>query len=268
MTSACGATVARGPEMFDARQLLSVLLALVAVSSVGYVGFVSTHGPQADEQHQATRGASIDATTVGPQIDNVDRSHALDDASVPSVSLDVGDIDGVVLPLAAIGAYSRFDDSSDPLEHDTRATIYETVTASPGIYLAQIAHQIGVELSTVRYHCRVLTDEGLLNRQSVGGHHCLFPQESRPSAEEQTDPELQAALRNDTKSEVLRAVYRHEPASVSTLAAELERADSTVSYHLDQLESRDLVERERDGREVRVQLTSPIRGTVDEVVAD
>jgi len=239
--------------MFDARPLLSVLLVLVAATGTGVAA--QAHGPQADTQVRPATGASVDVITVGST--TTDRPH-VQSVTLSGVSLDAVDLGP---PLVAIGAYSRFDDSSDPLEHDTRATIYETVTESPGLTLAQVADRTETAISTTRYHCRVLDDEGLVERERIDGHRCVFPDDVL-IGEERDDLELQAAMRNDAQSDVLRAVYRQEPVSVSTLASSLDRADSTVSYHLDRLESRDLVDRHRDGRQARVRLPAPVRETV------
>lgn len=246
---------ARVVGMFDARPLLLVLLVLTLTAGASGAAVA---GPQADTQVRPATGVSVDATTIGSDLTDRSRGTVVT-FDLPLDAVDIGP------SLVAIG-YSRFDDHSDPLEHDTRAQIYETVTESPGIYLAAVADQTTTELSTVRYHCRVLDGEGLLDHRQIDGHHCLFPDGGFDSdgADEQA---LQAALQNDAQAAVLRAVYRDEPVSVSALASTLGRADSTVSYHLDRLESRDLVDREREGRTVHVRLPTPVRETVGTVAS-
>jgi len=59
------------------------------------------------------------------------RSHA-PFVSALDVSLDVGP------PLLAIGAHGRFG-GPGPLEHDTRAAIYQTVSEPPHISLVAVA---------------------------------------------------------------------------------------------------------------------------------
>ena len=232
--------------MFDARLLLSVLLVLVAATGAGVAGQPS--GPQADTQVRSTTGVSVEATTIGSE--TTDRSQLLSAAIADAV--DVGP------PLVAVGAYSRFDDSSDPLEHDTREDIYETVTTFPGLSLAQTSDRTDADHSTVRYHCRVLEHEGLLDRESIGGQRRLFPV-TNGFDEDSTEQALQAALRNEAQSAVLTSVGRGEPISVSALASTLDRADSTVSYHLDRLETRDLIDRTKVGRTVEVRLSDAVR---------
>lgn len=243
--------------MFDARLLL--LSALLVLTLATGAGVAAQHGPQADTQVRPATGVSADTTTVGSAL--MVRSHG---AVVPTFDLPPDAVD--FGPSLAVIGYSRFDDHSDPLEHDTRAQIHETVVESPGIYLAAVADRTTTELSTVRYHCRILDSEGLLDHRQIDGHHCLFPGGGFDSdgADERA---LQAALQNDAQAAVLRAVYRDEAVSVTALAATLGRADSTVSYHLGRLESRDLIDRDRQGRTVLVRLPTPVREAVGHVAS-
>jgi DNA-binding transcriptional ArsR family regulator len=167
-------------------------------------------------------------------------------------SLAVSDVPPTVLvPLAG---YSRFDDS-DPLNSDLRARLYETVAESPGTYLSELAATADVPVSTVRYHVRVLEREGVVETERIRGKRRLFPGNAA------TGP-LDAALNDASTEPILRAVRREEPVSVSGLADSVDRAASTVSYHLARLEDADLVERARDGTSVRVSLTPATRAAL------
>ncbi|QSB15388.1 winged helix-turn-helix transcriptional regulator [Natronosporangium hydrolyticum] len=62
--------------------------------------------------------------------------------------------------------------------------------------------------------------------------------------------EICSALGDDTRWEILRRLAV-EPASASALAARLPVTRQAIARHLDVLREAGLVERERDGREVR-----------------
>ncbi|MFB1066592.1 winged helix-turn-helix transcriptional regulator [Natrinema sp. H-ect4] len=141
-----------------------------------------------------------------------------------------------ILPLFR---YSRYDDS-DPLEHDCRAAIYETVRKQPGAYLSAVSDRTEVPLSTVRHHVRVLEDEGLVTARKVNGKRRYFLEDD--------DAELLAALAEPAKREVLETIAEFGRAPNGRLADALERDPSTVSHHLAALEDAGLVVREKDGR--------------------
>lgn len=141
--------------------------------------------------------------------------------------------------------YTRQADGGT-LEHEIRERVFDHVRSTPGAHIAAIADGTDVPRSTVRYHLRVLEDEGLIDGATIRGRHRYAPAE--------TDLELAAALHDEPTRAVLEAVGRFEPVSVSGIAEEIDRAPSTVAHHLDQLESAGLLSRERSNGQVDVHL--------------
>jgi predicted transcriptional regulator len=163
-----------------------------------------------------------------------------------------------ILPyLGFILSYSRYD-NSDPLENDRRADVYEMITDSPGIYISKLSDEMTIHRSTVRYHVRVLEKEGLIAERVQQGKHRLFPVEKN-------DLSLIAALDHEATAAVLHALLRVEPASVSLLADELDRAPSTVSYHLTRLAEEELIVQERNGNTVLTRLPQNVREVLQSV---
>ncbi|MEY7848437.1 winged helix-turn-helix transcriptional regulator [Natrarchaeobius sp. A-rgal3] len=152
--------------------------------------------------------------------------------------------------LFALVGYQRFSDD-DPLEHETRSTIYEYVRDSPGTSLAEIGDETAVPMQTARYHLRVLEFENLVSRKNIRGRRRYFPIGSESD-------ELDAALNDEATAAVLNALATEGPDSVSGLAETVERDPSTVSHHLDRLEEDGLVEREREGRSVVNRLAADV----------
>lgn len=161
--------------------------------------------------------------------------------------------------------YSRYDDS-DPLDHEPRARVFEVIEETPGAYLSEVAENAGLPLSTARHHVRVLEREDLISGAKVRGKRRFYPANA-------TGIELVAALNDEATATLLDTVVRLDGASVSDLAAELERDPSTVTHHLKRLEADGIVVRERDGRTVVTRLVPEARRaldpetTVDELVA-
>lgn len=163
---------------------------------------------------------------------------------------------GVAPPLwAVLFRYSRYDDS-DPLDNEVRNRVYGVIEQSPGTYISEVSEQVDASRSTVRYHVRILEDEGLIIGDAVRGKHRFYPSGS-------DDPALAAAMNDDATARVLDSIARLEPATVSALAEDLDRSPGTVSYHLDRLADDDLIERERIGNSVVTQLADGIKISID-----
>jgi len=178
---------------------------------------------------------------------------------------------GSLLPweLVPIFRYSRYDDS-DPLENETRRTIYETIEADSGQYLSQVSEESGVALSTVRHHVRILEEEGLVTTAKINGKRRYYHQGERlPAARDDGDTgrsiELQAALEEPAKREVLEMLATLGPVPNGRLADKLERDPSTISHHLGTLEDDGLVVREKDGRSVVNELANGAECVFSEV---
>lgn len=157
----------------------------------------------------------------------------------------------VLSPLVVLLGYSRHDDS-DPLANDRREAIYERIERSPGIHVTKLADETRTHRSTVRYHLRMLDREGLIAGETVRGKHRLYTTDA-------ADATVLAALSDAATADLLRTIERVEPASVSVLATELDRAPSTISYHLSRLAEDDLVDREREGNAVHTTLSAHVR---------
>lgn len=149
--------------------------------------------------------------------------------------------------------YSQYDDS-DPLEHDRRRAIYETIETEPGCYLSRVSDRADIPLSTVRYHVRILEDEDMVTAIKHNGKRRYFL--------EATDAELRAALAEPAKRDVLEALADLGQAHNGRLADELERDPSTVSHHLAALEEDGLVVREKEDRSIVNQLPARVEAAL------
>lgn len=153
--------------------------------------------------------------------------------------------------------YSRYDDT-DPLAHETRESLFRRIERSPGIYLSALAEEASVPMSTARYHLRVLTAESLVSTAVIRGKRHYFPASTE-------HPALRAALEDETQRGILACIARRERATVSTLARQLDRDPSTVTYQLQHLAEADLIE--RDGRRVWNRLAPRVEPYFDDAVA-
>ena len=175
-----------------------------------------------------------------------ERTHTVhSEAPQISPSVDILTSAGIVL------GYSRYEDS-DPLENSKRAQIYDLVVSSPGTYITEVSKITEVHRSTVRYHVRILEGEGLIASHYFQGKHRLY-------SVEQTDVAVLAALDNKATAVVLESMLTSEPVTVSVLADDVDKAASTISYHLTRLQEDDLVIVDRSGNSTVARLSEDVR---------
>ncbi|MFX0197353.1 MAG: winged helix-turn-helix transcriptional regulator [Candidatus Hodarchaeota archaeon] len=129
-----------------------------------------------------------------------------------------------------------------------RRRIYEVVCESPGIHFYRIASELATSQGTLDWHLRQLEKDGLLNSTKFWGKRIYFP---RMLSNVESARAL-AALRSKTAQEIFRLVINTPGKNQQEIANVVGVHHDTVRYHLTRFEGVGLVERYRDGREVRV----------------
>lgn len=161
---------------------------------------------------------------------------------------------GHLRPLLGLAGYQRYE-GDDPLEHVTRATVFERIESEPGIYLAALSEATGLPMGTVRYHLKILEFEGLVNRSPRNGRRRYYPIDVDPAVWE-------TLLENSAARAVLSELATGGPTSVGDLADSVDRDPSTITHHTTRLAEMGLVERTREGRSTLNRLTEEGRAAV------
>lgn len=261
--------------------LLAVIVVTILLTSLTPFGFVFVANAQTGGHGLSDQGSDVTSSTHGINVSDVLSSSgsssgpslehhpatgvvALDSTSTGGHSVAASNYAKLLASqvhqlaphgLAFLVGYSRAD-NSDPLDNDVRAEVYHVIRHTPGVYVQELADRTGFARSTVRYHLRVLTREHLVTREKVHGRVRYFPIGT-------DETKLSAALSNEATSTILFAVGELEPVTVSDVAEEIDRAPSTVSYHLSRLADDNLVDRTRDGDSVLTSLTPEVRKSLD-----
>ncbi|MFC7213539.1 winged helix-turn-helix transcriptional regulator [Saliphagus sp. GCM10025334] len=213
---------------------VGIILVLNSFAATGIVVGESTSEP--------TTHSRNDAGVIEPTPDTVDST-----SSETTLSISSSTVTSIVF--LAGHAHSR---SSDPLDHDVRQELYETVHQTAGMYLGDLRESHDLHRSTLRYHLEVLEQAELLASVTVFGKLWYYPAGSDTN-------QIRAALTHEPTGDILETIARLEPVSVTDLADEVDRSDSTVSHHLERLEAKGLVEQERGSTTVLSRLAPEAR---------
>jgi predicted transcriptional regulator len=145
--------------------------------------------------------------------------------------------------------------SDTDLELASRRAIYQRVAAEPGIHFRALLADLDYAQGTLQYHLRWLADESLIEESDDGKYTRYYP-----AAEfDEDDQTVMNALRRKYSRRVLAHLLTDGPLSTSELSDRLDKADSTISWHLSKLADAGLVTKERDGRRVIYEVTDPDR---------
>jgi DNA-binding transcriptional ArsR family regulator len=142
--------------------------------------------------------------------------------------------------------YTRIERTA-VLDHEKRDEIYELIRASPGIHAHEIGERANIGWGTTVYHLKLLENHSLVVSKKSGRYKRFFVN----TGEYTKKKDVYGALRNDTAKAVADFVVNHPGCNQKELCAALGIQPSLASWHVEKLESVELVKRVKDGRMVR-----------------
>lgn len=141
------------------------------------------------------------------------------------------------------------------LELTSRRAIYQQIADNPGVHFRALLDKLDVAHGTLQYHLRWLAEEGLIEVSDDGSYTRYYP-----AAEfDEADQAVMNALRREYSRRILARLLVDGSLSTTDLSDRLDKAQSTVSWHLSKLADANLVTKERDGRSVVYDVSDPNR---------
>ena len=141
---------------------------------------------------------------------------------------------------------------SDPdLELASRRAIYQLIADNPGVHFRALLDELDYAQGTFQYHLRWLSDEGFIEASDDGSYTRYYP----AAKFDDTDQTVMNALRREYSRRILAHLLVDGPLSTTDLSDRLNKAQSTVSWHLSKLANAGLVTKERDGRSVAYEVS-------------
>jgi len=141
------------------------------------------------------------------------------------------------------------------IELDSRRAIYQEIADSPGIHFRALLEALSYAQGTLQYHLRELADDDLIDISDDGKYTRYYPAADFDEVEQT----VMNALRREYSRRILAHLLADGPLSTTDLSGRLDKAQSTISWHLSELADANLVTKERDGRSVVYEVTHPDR---------
>lgn len=147
-----------------------------------------------------------------------------------------------------IGLYARLP-RDRILDHKGRELVYETVRNEPGISTHRLADVVGFGWSTLAYHLRVLERNQVIVSVRDGRYKRFFDRESGKYANGRK--RVVAVLKNETTLTIGRHILQSPGITQKDLGERAGLSPSSVHWHVTRLTDAGLLEKVRDGHNVR-----------------
>jgi len=138
-------------------------------------------------------------------------------------------------------------EKNEILELETRRRIYNFILNYPGLHFRELSRKISMPKSTLEYHLRYLKKRGLVTATSKGKYARYYIAKKVGV----DTKKLFDILRQETPRRILLSMKIYHPVSLEHLVRDLDKASSTISYHLKKLIDADIVERIKVDNQVK-----------------
>jgi predicted transcriptional regulator len=146
--------------------------------------------------------------------------------------------------------------------NSTRAEIYDFITANPGVQFRGICDQLGLSIGLAEFHIGVLKKAGLISFFRDGRYKRFF--ESKRFSYRQM--EIISLLRHDTTRGILKTVLCEKKISHSELACQLSITSQGLTWQMNRLKKRGVVQESKDGMKVIYSLEEAYAPMLTEVI--
>ncbi len=147
--------------------------------------------------------------------------------------------------------------SSNVLDQDARAHIFEHIRRNPGIHLRGLATEMEMKMGTLRYHLNVLR---LTHKITVTGNTASTRFYENNGTYSSVEQHILKHLRNETTRKILNVLLDRPTASRQDLAEAVGVTGPSVSWHMKRLEEDHIVIPRREGRVTAYEIPAPVAG--------
>lgn len=124
---------------------------------------------------------------------------------------------------------------------ETRDRIANHIRAHPGVHFNGLVRSLEFAPGQVQYHLRTLLSQDVFVEERLYCRTHLYPDEY-----DQWERQALALLRRETARDIIAVLLDDGPVSPAAVSDRLDIARSTLEWHLDRLQARDIVNKERN----------------------
>ena len=141
------------------------------------------------------------------------------------------------------------------ITNERRQTIYSLVECHPNQTVADIVDHTDIPRSSVVHHARILSEENFITHTTKHGHRYYITMTDTRTERDQAEIERAVAQLPDSTRETFDVIHNHNgPLTVSDIATRRDLTPQTITDHLNRLETKKLILRERVGRTTEISI--------------
>ncbi len=133
----------------------------------------------------------------------------------------------------------------DPLDLETRKTLYELIRKNPGLHYRELERRSGLVSGTLEYHLQYLEERQLIAADARKGFTRYFVKKAQLTSH---DKQIIGYLRQELPRGIILFLIQHRDSNQRTIAEHFDVSRPTISYHIRSMENAGVVESERRGR--------------------
>lgn len=141
-------------------------------------------------------------------------------------------------------------------DNEIRSRIFDRIVDDPGVSASSLAEDLDIHLTTAIYHLDVLQDQDRIEGLDQGRSTMYFENHHRYG---RLEKRLLTALRKDTPNRLLELVVQNPGIHCAELARRLDLSRTSVKYHTDRLIDDGLLDQERSGGTMQLQVPDRAR---------
>ncbi len=133
---------------------------------------------------------------------------------------------------------------NDAFASPIRKSIYESISTFPGIHFRELIRSCNVSTGQLSHHLSHLKKVGLIKEEKQGRNSRFYP--LGLSSEERA---MLGILRNPTSRSIIISLLKKSPQTHKELSSQFDMSLSTLSWHLEQLKSKNILLMQKKGKE-------------------
>lgn len=133
--------------------------------------------------------------------------------------------------------------SGPEIEVENRKKIYRLIERFPGLHMREIERRTDMSINLVRYHLNQLEKYRIVDEVEEDEYKRYYPREGDMKVDARDKKHLALLREKIPLYVVVFLLNQGEPSTHGEIKKELDIAASTLSYHLNKMEEKDLIEK-------------------------
>jgi len=138
------------------------------------------------------------------------------------------------------------------LENPKRGRLYQLISSDPGITFKKLSQQVSYSVGTLQYHLRILQKEEMIRKEMTNGERSYYAFETRSQGPGHISSWIGKSRQlSELQRKLLKMITSNPEITQNELADALKINRFILYYHLKCLMDRDLITKNKVGREVQ-----------------